>query len=165
MNFFRKHRKWVSIFVLVAIVAASSVIAVNVMNPGGAEACRDQGCNVYFWKTNTTLWSGHTTSEPLRHLFSEADRYNVGDTSLLNVLFDRWSFNTTNQLDVDARGLLKQGVAAKLNTSCSAIDYHVSGSQVTQMVNDALKGSNHHNMYVLRETLDTWNNAGCPLLK
>jgi hypothetical protein len=163
MNFFRKHRKWVSIFVLVAIVVASSVIAVNVLNPGGAEACRDQGCNVVFWKDHTTKWVGHNPSDTVITLFSGADKFHLGDSILISALGNNWNYCDNTPAEKAAKALLKVGIAARLNVSNPAIDYHVSGGTVTKMVNDALASGNIVTMESTQNLLHSWNNAGCPL--
>ena len=160
MKLFRKYRKLISIFVLVAVVVAAFVISVNIFSPSIAEACRDQGCAVSFWKSHTSNWVGHNPGDTLRTLFTGADKYNLGGTALINAL--GWNVTSCNPVTMAAKILLREGVAAKLNVSNPGVDYHLSGSQVTIMVNNALASGNPLTMYNAQRLLDRYNNAGCP---
>jgi hypothetical protein len=161
MKLFPKYGKLISIFVLVAVVVSSFLVAVNLINPTPIEACHDQGCNVLFWKDHTARWSGYEPDQALRILFSVADKYQLGDTTLLEALGFNWFFGGSASV-IAAKILLREGVAARLNASHPDIDYHISGSQVIQMVNDALASGNPLTMLRVAGSLAMWNNAGCP---
>jgi hypothetical protein len=159
---FRKYGKSVSIFLLAAVVVSSFVIAVNVFNPSKVAACRDQGCSAGYWRNHTDKWVGYETDTLVRELFSEADRYNLGGTTLINALNNNWGYGCWTPVGMAARALLRQGVAARLNISNPEVDYRVSGSQVIQIVNNALASGNIWTICNAARLLDSYNNAGCP---
>ena len=163
MKLFHNRVKWISIFVLVAVVASSVIVAINVLNPGEIEACRDQGCSPNFWRDNPGAWLGHAADEAVNTVFSGADIYDVGNTTLYNVLKFRWNFSTSDPVAIEARSLLREAVTACLNVSHPDIDYHYAGTMVTSMVNDALASGDTLKMHTLTKLLLRYNNAICPL--
>jgi hypothetical protein len=167
MKISSKYGKLVSIIVLVVVVA-SLVVAVNLINPTPVEACRNQGCTCDFWKCHPDKWVGHCPDEHLDNLFSGANCYHVGDCGLLNALEGIEHFIQPPDPPVIhppdftfiVGSLLTEGIAARLNVSCPDIDYHVSGGHVTQIVNDALHSGNHITITNVTNLLRGWNNAG-----
>jgi hypothetical protein len=151
-----------TIFVLVAIVVPLFVVAVDIFNPPEASACVKQGCNAFFWMSHTEHWVGHQPGDPLRTLFTEADRYNLGDTTLLNALKLKFPRSCQPSLKWAVYALLQQGVAARLNVSNPNINYSVSGTQVTTLVNNALASGNAIKMLRATRSLISWNSLGCP---
>lgn len=159
MKLFRKYGKSISIFVLVAIVVSSFLVAVNVFNPTAAEACHDQGCNVSFWQTHTDKWVTIGPWSHLNLLFSGADLYQLGGTTLLNAL--AWNVLPIKVRDA-AKMLLREGIAARLNISNPDISYHLTTFQVTEMVNNALASGNLLTIVQVTKTLNNYNNLHCP---
>ena len=163
MKVLQKYSRVAFIFVLIAVIVSSFVVAVNVFNPTAVLACRDQGCNASFWKDHTDLWVGHNPGDTLRTVFSEADKYQLGDITLLAALGGfKWGSCPFIYSSLVAWLLLREGVAASLNVSNPEIDYHLSGTRVVQMVNDALASGNTLTMLSTLGLLIRWNNAGCP---
>ena len=161
MKYFNKYNKWLYIALVVIIVASASIVAVNVFCPDQALACRDEGCNVYFWKCQQDYWVRYNANDTVRTLFSEAERYKLGSGTLIVSLGFNGYYCYTRE-SIAARILLRQGIAAKLNVSNPQIDYHVSGTSVTKMVNEALASGNAIKMLKVARSLYQWNNAGCP---
>lgn len=83
----------------------------------------------------------------------------IGNSTLLQAL----SFDGGSGLDGDARILLRQAVAALLNSAHPSINYPRSTASVITSVNSALASHDDDDMEDLEEDLEDDNNCGCPL--
>lgn len=121
----------------------------------------DQGCSPGYWKTHTSAWTptGYSPSQKINTVFSEANRYSLGNSTLLDALY----FSGGSDLQGAAKNLLRQAVAAALNASHSGVAYPRTPAEVVADVNAALASNNRTTMETLTSALDHDNNLGCPL--
>lgn len=138
------------------------------------EICRtetlgDEGCTLGYWKNHTgegrgnqqNAWAatGYSTDDALEDVFDVPDDYELDDVTLLEAL----SFNGGGDATAASRLLLKQAVAAVLNASHGAVDYALTSGDIIAQVNAALATEDRSTMLTLKDELDAFNNAGCPL--
>lgn len=117
-----------------------------------------EGCTLGYWKVKQ-----HHDSWPLPY----ATHLNVQnyfgldapEASLLAAL----NFKGGPGVDGAKRILLKQAVAALLNSASGGVDYPLTTAQVTSQVTAALGMGDREVMLSLATTLDAYNNQGCPL--
>jgi hypothetical protein len=83
----------------------------------------------------------------------------LDDYTLLQAL----SFQGGSDTTAAARILLRAAVPALLNAASPEVDYALTTSQVILQVNTALASGNRSTILVLADTLDKYNNQGCPL--
>jgi hypothetical protein len=131
----------------------------------------EQGCTPGYWKNRgvtTGDWAetGYTTSQTVGSVFSVPGALAAhGNASLLAAL----DFGGGNGVSGGASILLRAAVAALLNAAHDEVAYGMTAAAVISQVNDALtKGAStdrqwRERMLTLAATLDTLNNAGCPL--
>lgn len=140
----------------------------EVPNGGG------DGCTLGYWKTHSSLapgnqddaWipTGYTVSTLLSSVFAMPAALNDlnGDGSPDN-LYDALNYGGGGGVAGGARVLLKQAVAALLNSSHPGVEYGMTKADVIAEVNAALASGSRNAMIALGEELDTLNNAGCTL--
>lgn len=117
-----------------------------------------EGCTLGYWKVKKhhDSWpSPYATYSNLQNYFG----LDAPDTSLLTAL----SFQGGPGVDGGKRILLKQAVAALLNSASGGVDYPLTTAQVTSQVIAALATGDREIMLSLATTLDAYNNQGCPL--
>lgn len=117
-----------------------------------------EGCTLGYWKVKK-----HHDSWPLPYAtYLNAQSYfglDAPDATLLTAL----SFQGGPGVDGGKRILLKQAVAALLNSASGGVDYPLTTAQVTSQVTAALSSGDREIMLSLAATLDAYNNQGCPL--
>lgn len=124
-----------------------------------------EGCTLGYWKQRHHFdsWTGYTQAQQLNTVFDfngGASAFaSLGTSSLLAAL----DFDGGSGAAAAARLLLKQAVAALLNASSPDVDYAVTTATIVADVNAALDSGNRNTMLALKDRLDRWNNAGCPL--
>ena len=105
--------------------------------------------------------TGYSPDDVVVDVFAEASTYPVSikDASLLEAL----EFLGGPGTDGGARILLKQAVAALLNSAHPDLSYPLTEAQVIDQVNGALDSQDRTLMITLAEQLDGFNNSGCQL--
>ncbi len=123
-----------------------------------------QGCSHGFWKTpGADQWPDpYTHTTKLKDVFSLppgtiAD--GIGDDTLMTAL----SYTGGTGLANAAKILLRNAVAALLNSAHSGINYPWSTSDLVAAVNAALASEDRDGMLALEAELDDDNNLGCAL--
>jgi hypothetical protein len=116
------------------------------------------GCTLGYWKVRQ-----HHDSWPAGFATWSNQRIHFGagafDDSLLNAL----DYKGGSGIDGGKRILLKQAVAALLNSASNGVNYPLSQIQVREYVVFALGSNDRDVMLALAGTLDAYNNQGCPL--
>lgn len=116
------------------------------------------GCTLGYWKVRQhhDSWpAGYFTWSNLRTQFGP----HAFDDTLLNAL----NYKGGSGIDGARRILLKQAVAALLNSASGGVNYPLVQSEVHQYVGFALASGDRDVMLALAGTLDAYNNQGCPL--
>lgn len=121
-----------------------------------------QGCTPGFWKNRGLSigeWAlaGYNPSANVTTVFNNVRPAQAGAS-----LHQALSFGGGPGLDGGQKILLRAAVAALLNAAHPDVSYPVSAASVISQVNTALGGTRAA-MLSLAETLDGYNNAGCPL--
>jgi hypothetical protein len=119
----------------------------------------NQGCTLGYWKNHVEDWTAPFT--PTTKLNSASTFSFAGVTSLSSIAGD----NLMTALNYGggpgdlggAKTLLRQAVAALLNSAHADVDYPLSTAQVISMTNSALS-QNRAAMLNLATALDTYNN-------
>jgi len=121
-----------------------------------------EGCTPGYWKNHESSWgaTGYTTGQTVLSVFADAAAYpDLAAASLIEAL----DFGGGSGEEGAASNLLRAAVAALLNASHSDVNYPFDASEVISMVNGALASGDRDTMLALMESLDSDNNAGCPL--
>ena len=119
-----------------------------------------QGCTPGFWKNNVVAWEStapnvYSPDETLGSVFTGVSP-SLANKTLLEAL------NFQGNLGPEAR-LLRAAVAALLNTVHFDVAYPLgTEGELIAQVNAAL-ASGGSALETLKNTLDSWNNLGCPL--
>ncbi len=119
------------------------------------------GCTPGFWKNHIILWPApYLPTDKVVVVFSAASTYpnSIQNATLLQAL----SFTGGTNINGAAKNLLRAGVAALLNAQ-SGFGYPLTTQEVIDDVNEALATHNRTTMLALAKTLDSYNNALCPL--
>ena len=104
-----------------------------------------------YWKTNTNVWQGYTTTQTLGSVFTiPASLSSFGGVKLLDALDEGRGPGVAGA----ARVLFRAAVAALLNAASSFVDYPLTTAQVIGQVNAALV-SNSNNRRATIEALAT----------
>ncbi|HXK34162.1 MAG TPA: hypothetical protein VNM91_09140 [Dehalococcoidia bacterium] len=126
--------------------------------PAGGE-----GCTPGYWKQSQHFdsWvaTGFTTGQTLESVFDVPDAFGVDNDSLLTAL----SYSGGPDVEDKARILLRQAVAALLNSAHPGVDYDYSTASVIADVNAALASLDPDTILDLKDDLADANEAGCPL--
>jgi hypothetical protein len=120
-----------------------------------------EGCTPGFWKQEQHFdqWVGFTPNQSLESVFDVPNSLGLDNATLLEAL----SFKGGNDLQGASQILLRAAVAALLNASSPDVDYPKTTAQIIAEVNAALASGNRGTITSLANSLDTANNAGCPL--
>jgi hypothetical protein len=120
----------------------------------------EQGCTPGYWKNHPNAWppTGFATIMTVEDVFDVPDAFNLDSKTLLQAL----SFLGGPYKLGSARILLRAATAAVLNASHPDVDYPMSTADIIGQVNSALLGTRAQ-MLVLKNTLDMYNNLGCPI--
>lgn len=118
-----------------------------------------EGCTPGFWKNHTSAWVGYTPGQTLESVFDLPDSLGLDNKTLLEAL----NFGGGSGVKGAAQNLLRAAVAALLNAAHPDINYPMTAAEVIAQVNAALASNNRATMLGLATTLDTQNNAGCPI--
>jgi hypothetical protein len=162
MKHFNRSRKWISIFVLIAVLMTSSIAGISLFSPAKVQACGDEGLSPGWWKNHTDLWGGRFyPNYPVRWIFTGVYGYSLKNVTMIEAL----KFPGGSGIDGSARILLRAAVAAALNIYCGYVYYPESLTNVEIMVTQALESRNRQTMLDLAAQLDAWNNLGVPDLE
>ncbi len=124
-----------------------------------------EGCTLGYWKQQHHFdsWTGYTQAQLLNTVFDfngGASAFaSLGTSSLLAAL----DFKGGPDATAAARLLLKQAVAGLLSAANPDVDYSLTTAQIVAQVNAALDTGNRNTMLALADTIDRYNNMGCPL--
>jgi hypothetical protein len=89
--------------------------------------------------------------------------FNVSAPFASKTLLQALSFKGGSSLNGAKETLLRAAVAALLNAASSGVDYPLTTLEVQNMVNAALASNNRVTILAVAQTLDMYNNLGCPL--
>ena len=114
-----------------------------------------QGCTPGYWRNSPGAWvaTGLLPTEMFSGYFALgvcADDVSLGDAV---------NYGGSDM----AQKLIRAAVAALLNARHPDVYYGMGGSNIIAEVNTALAGCDHDAMETLKNKLDMYNNAGCPL--
>lgn len=144
----------------------------NATNYGQPGECKyppppGMGCTPGYWKVSQhwDSWpAGYTPSQTLATYFPAASGYTLNGRSLGSYsLVQGLAFRGGNDASGAARILLRAAVAGLLNSASSFGGYPMTTSQLVSAVNAALASGDRATMIALASTIDSYNNAGCPL--
>lgn len=116
------------------------------------------GCTLGYWKVRKhhDSWpAAYNIGSPLQTTFGA----NAFDETFLEAL----NYKGGPGVDGGRRILLKQAVAALLNSASDGVAYPLTTAQVVTQVTFALNTGDRGLMISLASTLDAYNNQGCPL--
>jgi hypothetical protein len=122
---------------------------------------REEGCTPGFWKTHPDLWHGYDTDELIGDVFIiPAELSDLADDTLMDAL----NYDGGDGAIGMARNLLRAAVAAILNAADPDVNYAIGDPQdIIDMVDTALASLDRDEMETLKDDLDDYNNAGCPI--
>lgn len=139
-------------------VAVTRTVVATATVPAGGE-----GCTPGYWKRpqhfDSWVATGFTTGQTLESVFDVPDAFGVDNDSLLTAL----SYSGGPDVDDKARLLLRQAVAALLNSAHPGVDYDYSTASVIAGVNAALASLDADTILDHKDDLADANEAGCPL--
>jgi hypothetical protein len=151
----RRKLALVAVGAVVALAALAGPVAAHVDTPTGNE-----GCTPGFWKNNLVAWE---STAPNVYLPS----------TVIGTVFTSAHAPFASMTFLEALGinggpmegkLLRQSVAALLGTVHFDVAFPIGNeTQLITMVNAALASNSAGTMEDLKDTLDGWNNLGCPL--
>ncbi|WP_119718737.1 hypothetical protein [Cognatilysobacter tabacisoli] len=116
------------------------------------------GCTLGYWKVRKhhDSWpAAYNIGSPLQATFGA----NAFDETFLEAL----NYKGGPGIEGGKRILLKQAVAALLNSASDGVAYPLTTAQVVTQVTFALNSADRGLMISLASTLDAYNNQGCPL--
>jgi hypothetical protein len=120
----------------------------------------NEGCTPGFWKNNAdkkgaSQWgvTGFSPTQPVSSVFSAAPA-SVAGLTLLEGLQEGGG-------GVDA--LTRHAIAAVLAAAHPDVDYPLTVEQIQNMVNAAFASGDAATIEALKNVLDGFNNAGCPI--
>lgn len=157
-----KARKKAGILTLLGVLVVSLIVAVQ-----PALACK-YSCTPGFWKQpqHFGYWIGYSPTQKVGDVFNNAGLYGLEDDTLLEAL----DYPGGPDLKGGAQILLRASVAWLLN---SAYNSDLGGDTweygewtpdwIVDWVNTNLSYRNREIMIEKAETLDAYNNAGCPI--
>jgi hypothetical protein len=124
--------------------------------------CVEEGCSQGFWKNHPGDWADteYSPDDALGDVFAGAD---FGGLDEATTLMEALNFRGGSGVDGMRRILLRQAVAAMLNSTHPGVRYPLSESEVFLYVIDALGSDDASVMEGLKDELDEMNNLGCPL--
>jgi hypothetical protein len=123
----------------------------------------DEGCSQGYWKNHLASWgpTGYDPQDKLGDIFTIPAPFSRLAAATLR---DAFGFSGGPQTVDKAALLMKQAAAALLNASHPGVDYEIATAQnVIDSVNVALASLDKGQILDLKDDLDWFNNAGCPL--
>jgi hypothetical protein len=140
--------------------AAIDNIKIIVDEPPPPPPPGEEGCTPGYWKNHPKAWAptGYTTTMTVEDVFDVPDAFNLDSKTLLQAL----SFQGGPYKLGAARTLLRIATAAVLNAAHPDVDYPLTAADIISQVNAALLGTRGQ-MLTLKDTLDMYNNLGCPI--
>ena len=97
-------------------------------------------------------------------MFEVPDSYKIGNKRLEDFkLIEGLAFQGGSSTSGKAEILLRAAIAAYLNASNPTFLYPLTPAQVVAQTNAALASGNKMAITALAQTLDMYNNLGCPL--
>lgn len=126
------------------------------------QALGADGCTPGYWKNHTDSWgpTGYSPSQTVGSVFSGASAFpSLASQTLLAGLNGGGGPGTLGAATI----LIRAGIAGLLNAAHPGVDYAQTSAQIIAAVNAALASNNRDTMLALATTIDTQNNAGCPL--
>lgn len=142
-------------------VALTTAIILLAALPAGANLPGDEGCTPGYWKNHEDSWAvtGYSPSRTVLSVWSGASAFpNLADDSLMDAL----NYEGGSGLEGAARNLLRQSVAALLNTNHPDVDFPAADGVINR-TNEALTSGSRAAMLTLKDLFDAKNNLGCPL--
>ena len=119
----------------------------------------DEGCTPGFWKNHPEEWQGYVPGQTLGSVFTVPASIGLGNATLSQAL----QFGGGSSLPAAAQILLRAATAALLNASHGDVEFSQDAASIISSVNSALASGDRGTILSLAETLDSENNAGCPL--
>lgn len=117
----------------------------------------NHGCTLGFWKNHTADWHTYTPGTLVGSVFA-----NTG-TASGSTLLEALSFGGGPTVQDAKNLLLKQAVAALLNSTTPGMNYPLTTAQVIAQVNAAMATNNRATILALANTLDGFNSLEGPL--
>lgn len=127
------------------------------IDTGACEPMGKQGCTPGYWKNHPSVWQDYTTTDTVGSVFIGAG--SLADATLLEAL----NFRGGREVDDAKKTLLRAAVAALLNAAHDDVNYELTVEQVRSQVSAALATNDRSTILALKDKLDGYNNAGCPL--
>ena len=121
-----------------------------------------QGCTPGFWKNHLDCWEGYSPNQRIVDVFGITNptwKGIFGNDNLLVGLSYGGGPGTYNA----GKMLIHHAIAALLNAADSDINYPMSESGIITAVYNALMSFNRYQIISLKNQLDEYNNAGCPI--
>lgn len=116
------------------------------------------GCTLGYWKVRK-----HHDSWPAQYNIGSPLQATFGANAFDETFLEALNYKGGPGVDGGKRILLKQAVAALLNSASDAVAYPLTTAQVVAQVTFALNSGDRELMIALAGTLDAYNNQGCPL--
>ena len=114
------------------------------------------GCTPGYWKNHSESWVGYSPGDLVGDVFSDvSDHFSMlADYSLMDAL----KFGGGKPPVGTAKNLLRISVAALLNAAHPELGYVYTEAEIIDAVNAALASGDAHEMEMLKNDLDGWNN-------
>lgn len=116
------------------------------------------GCTLGYWKVRK-----HHDSWPAPYNIGSPLQVTFGASAFDETFLEALNYKGGPGVDGGKRILLKQAVAALLNSASDGVAYPLTTAQVVAQVTFALNSGDREVMISLAGTLDAYNNQGCPL--
>jgi hypothetical protein len=116
------------------------------------------GCTLGYWKVRK-----HHDSWPAPYNIGSPLQATFGANAFDETFLEALNYKGGPGVDGGKRILLKQAVAALLNSASDGVAYPLTTAQVVTQVTFALGSGDRELMISLAGTLDAYNNQGCPL--
>ncbi len=143
----------------VALAWTTPAVQIVGMSPALAQTTSPvgQGCTPGYWKNSPGAWAA-TGIYP--EMMMSAAGFVLPTSCADDMSFGEAVNYGGNDM---AKKLQRAAAAALLNASHPEVYYAMGDSNIIAEVNTALAGCNNHDMEMLKNALDMYNNAGCPL--
>jgi hypothetical protein len=122
----------------------------------------ETGCTLGFWKNHPDLWHTYDPEQEVADVFV-IPVAGVLDELSDDTLMEALNYHGGPKAIGMARNLLGQAVAALLNAADPGVNYAMSVGAIVIAVNDALATLDRHEMEIVKNMLDDYNNAGCSI--
>lgn len=121
-----------------------------------------EGCTPGFWKNHPNCWcEAYDEEDRVGEVFDipSPELEELADDSLMDALRYHGGPGALGK----ARNLLRHGVAALLNACGEHVDYPLSVQGVIDTVNEALETLDEHEINMVKDMLNDYNELGCPI--